>query len=88
MALGKPVVSSDLPTGVTWVNRNGETGFAVPVGNDEAFAEACNRLLEDEDLRDRLGGNARRRAREEFSYRAMAGNAQGLIAALRGDGGE
>ena len=30
MAAGKPVVSTDLGTGVGWVNRHGETGYVVP----------------------------------------------------------
>ena len=75
MALGKPVVSSDLPTGVTYVNRDGETGLTFPAGDAEAFAAACNRLLADEELRLRLGETARRRALEKFSYSAMAAEA-------------
>ena len=70
MALGKPVVSSDLPTGVTYVNRDGETGLTAPVGDASAFAAACNRLLGDEALRARLGEAARERSRKEFSYSA------------------
>jgi rhamnosyl/mannosyltransferase len=71
MALGKPVVSSDLPTGVTYVNRNNETGITFPVGDSSAFAAACNRLLYDAGLRERLGLNARKRTFGEFSYTAM-----------------
>jgi len=71
MALGKPVVSSDLPTGVTYVNRNGKTGLTFHVGDDAGLAEACNRLLSDTILRGRLGENARRRTFEKFSYTAM-----------------
>lgn len=82
MALGKPVVSSDLPTGVTYVNRDGETGLTFPVGDAAALAAACNRLLEDHDLRARLGKTARRRAMEEFSYSAMAERAVSFFAAL------
>jgi len=71
MGVGKPVVSSDLPSGVTYVNVHGETGLTFHVGDDAAFAEACNRLLRDEELRVRLGENARRRTFEKFSYTAM-----------------
>lgn len=83
MALGKPVVSSDLPTGVTYVNRDGETGLTFPVGDAPAFATACNRLLEDAPLRSRLGESARARARREFSYSALRANA---VAFFRGLG--
>jgi rhamnosyl/mannosyltransferase len=71
MALGKPVVSSDLPSGVTYVNIDGETGVTFHVGDDAGLAEACNRLLSDTELRDRLGTNARKRTFEKFSYTAM-----------------
>jgi rhamnosyl/mannosyltransferase len=71
MGLGKPVISSDLETGVTYVNRNGETGFTFPAGDAEAFAAACNRLLDDDALRRELGSAARERTRREFSYSAI-----------------
>ena len=71
MALGKPVVSSDLPSGVTYVNVHGETGLTFHVGDADGLAEACNRLLSDTELRGRLGENARRRTFEKFSYTAM-----------------
>lgn len=71
MAVGKPVVSSDLPSGVTYVNVHGETGLTFHVGDDVGLAEACNRLLSDEALRERLGRNARKRTFEKFSYTAM-----------------
>jgi len=71
MALGKPVVSSDLPGGVTYVNVHGETGLTFRVGDDAGLADACNRLLSDAPLRERLGENARRRTFEKFSYTAM-----------------
>jgi len=72
MALGKPVVSSDLPSGVTYVNRRGETGLTFPVGDAAALTEACSRLLSDAALRDRFGRNARDRTFRKFSYTAMA----------------
>jgi rhamnosyl/mannosyltransferase len=84
MALGKPVVSSDLRSGVTYVNLHGETGLVFPVGDDAALAEACNRLLSDPDLRKRLGENARERTRRMFSYAAMAEAAVPFFARLCG----
>lgn len=71
MAVGKPVVSSDLPSGVTYVNVHGETGLTFHAGDDAGLAEACNRLLSDTGLRERLRANARRRTFEKFSYTAM-----------------
>ncbi len=72
MALGKPVVGSDLRSGVTYVNLHGETGLVFHVEDDAGLAEACNLLLSDAEMKDRLGENARKRTRREFSYTAMA----------------
>lgn len=85
MALGKPVVSSDLPSGVTYVNRDGETGLTFPVGDAEKLASSCNRLLGDEELRTRLGSQARDRAMREFSYSAVASRATTFFSDLCGE---
>jgi rhamnosyl/mannosyltransferase len=66
MSFGKPVVTSDLPTGVTYVNQDGKTGFTFPVRNSPKLAEALNRLLSDESLRNRLGQYAKERVEREF----------------------
>ena len=66
MIFGKPVVSSDLPTGVTYVNLNGKTGLTFPVGDAQKLAEALNRILSDDQLRTRLGQFAKERVRKEF----------------------
>lgn len=79
MGLGRPVVTSNLPTGVTWVNRDGETGLTFPVGDADALARSCNTLLADEELRRRLGENARVRALREFSYASLRGRVVGLF---------
>jgi glycosyltransferase involved in cell wall biosynthesis len=67
MAAGVPVVSTNLPTGVPWVNQDGVTGLIVPPRDAEALAEALGRLLEDPGLRRTLGANGRRRAGAVFS---------------------
>lgn len=87
MALGKPVVSSDLPSGVTYVNVDGETGLTFHVGDDAGLAEACNRLLSDTALRERLGTNARKRTFEKFSYTAMKNAAVPFFRRLCGGAG-
>jgi rhamnosyl/mannosyltransferase len=87
MALGKPVVSSDLPSGVTYVNVQGETGLVFRVEDDAGLAEACNLLLSDAELKNRLGENARRRTLRKFSYTAMAEAAVPFFLRLCGRGG-
>ena len=39
MASGVPVVSTNLPTGVPWVNQDGVTGLVVPPRDPRALAE-------------------------------------------------
>ena len=50
MACAKPVVTTDLPTGVTYVNQHGHTGLVVPRRNSRALAEAINILLDNRQL--------------------------------------
>jgi len=71
MLCGRPVVSTDLPTGVPWVNRDGESGLVVPPGDPEALAAAILRLCQDPALRAKLGQGALTRAREHFGAERM-----------------
>jgi glycosyltransferase involved in cell wall biosynthesis len=68
---GTPVVSTNLPTGVPWVNVDGETGLVVPPGDPDALATALRRLLDDDALRSRLGARARERVLESFTVDTM-----------------
>lgn len=71
MACGKPVVST---------NRGGpnetiihqETGFLVESGNVQAFAMRVIELLQDADLRQKMGEKARERATSLFSAQSAA----------------
>ena len=47
MAAGKPVISTDLGTGVAWVNQHRETGLVVPPGDARALGDAIAQLLND-----------------------------------------
>ena len=51
MTCGKPVVSTNLPTCVPFVNLHQKTGIVVLPKNSDALAQAINTLLEREDLR-------------------------------------
>ena len=72
MACGRPVVCCDLNNGVTWVNRDEETGVVVSPGDPAALAAALKRLQVSAELRGRLGRQARARALTRFSSEAMA----------------
>ena len=71
MASGLPVVSTDLPTGVPWVNEHGVTGVVVRPDDADALAAGLAPLLADAVLRTKLGGAGRRRAVERFALDRM-----------------
>lgn len=84
MAAGLPVVSTDLPTGVPWVNQHGVSGLVVPPGDVHALGQALGRLVEDPALRARLGEGARRRAERLFARPRMVRAFKALIEAVVG----
>ena len=51
MACKKPVVSTELGTGTSYVNENGRTGIVVQPRNSKALNEAINFLLKNEHKR-------------------------------------
>jgi glycosyltransferase involved in cell wall biosynthesis len=67
MAYGRPVVASAVG-GLVDAVEDGVTGLLVPAGDVEALRAALERLLEDPELRRRLGDAARERARERWSW--------------------
>lgn len=78
MACSRPVVSTDLPTGVPWVNQHDRTGLVVPPGDAAALAAALSRLARDAALRDRLGRNGAARVAAEFTIPRMVARTTAL----------
>lgn len=70
MACGKPIIASDVD-GINNMITHGETGILVPVKNMEELANAMEKLLQDANMRDRLGRNAVEYARRHFTSQAM-----------------
>ncbi|MDR0375327.1 MAG: glycosyltransferase [Treponema sp.] len=82
MFYGKPVVNTNLPTGVPLVSVDEKTGLTVPVNDADALSTAIQRLIDDDELRGRLGANARQRVYEEYSFDRMIDRVYGLCEEL------
>jgi len=63
---GRPIVTFDMP-GCREVVQNAVNGLLVPTKDMSGYKSAMRRLLEDTDLRQRLGWAGRERAKEMFS---------------------
>lgn len=79
MAAGLPVVSTNLPTGVPWVNQDGVSGLVVPPSDAGALAGALGRLAADAGLRSRLGHGAAARAADLFSRERMVSTFKDVV---------
>jgi len=67
MACGVPVVATEI-AGIPEAVKEGVTGFLVPPRNPQSIAEKTAVILGNQDLRAKLGKNARQKIEEEFSW--------------------
>ncbi len=67
----KPLVSCEIGTGTTWINRHNETGLVVPPADPEELARAMNMLASDDNLCAHLGQGARARWQQCFTPAAV-----------------
>ncbi len=86
MASGIPAVSTDCG-GPGDIITDGEDGLLAPVEDAEALAGAMKRLVENPELRRRMGRRARRTAVERYSFRVAGQRFLEEYDALLGDGG-
>jgi len=66
MASAKPLVATNI-AGLREAVVDGETGLLVPPGNPPALAAALQRLIDDPNLRARMGAAARLRVEQNFA---------------------
>jgi rhamnosyl/mannosyltransferase len=71
-ACRKPVVSTSLPTGISWVNQHDVTGLLVSPGDVNALNAALKKLLNNRSLREDMGEAGRTRVEAEFTASRMA----------------
>ncbi len=67
MAMGLPVVTTDV-AGAKELVVNGETGFVVPQGSSTELAKAMKNILENSQIRERMGQASRKRIEDRFSF--------------------
>ena len=72
MACRKPVISTNLPTGVSWVNQHEKTGYIVPPANSAELAKAIQKLVDNPQLREEMGEAGRMRVEKHFTSTRMA----------------
>ena len=68
---GLPLITTEIGTGTTYVNKQNVTGLVVSPGNKDELKEAMLTLSNDKDLCLTLGNNARARYEELFTADKM-----------------
>lgn len=71
MASGLPVISTELGTGTSFVNKSGETGLVVRPKNPNSLRDGILYLLNNPDVRREMGYRGKERAMNEFSLETM-----------------
>jgi glycosyltransferase involved in cell wall biosynthesis len=79
---GKPMISSEIGTGTTYINIDGDTGLVVPPDDSPAFGKAMRTLWEDPALAEAMGQRAALRYEELFTAERMAANYTALYQEL------
>jgi rhamnosyl/mannosyltransferase len=71
MAMGRPVVVSDLPTGVQLLVNHGVNGFRFPPGNAKALAASLQLLINNPMEAKRMGEAGRQLVQEQYTATHM-----------------
>lgn len=69
---GKPMISCEIGSGMSFINIANETGLSVPPRDPAALAQAMSTLWNDADLAQRMGQAAAVRFEQVFTADAMA----------------
>jgi len=83
MALGTPCISTPV-TGIPEVLKPGETGLMVAERDANALADACERLLTDQQLCTELALNGRRLIEDQFDINKNAAEIRALFSSMSG----
>lgn len=79
---GKPMISSEIGTGTTYINIDNDTGLVVPPSDPEAFGAAMRKLWDNPEMAAEMGRRAEARYWELFTAEKMAQNYAALYREL------
>jgi O-antigen biosynthesis rhamnosyltransferase len=69
---GKPMISCEIGTGTTYINRHGETGLVVPPSDAPALAQAMHDMMQSPERTAQFGQQARQRYLTTFMAERMS----------------
>lgn len=81
MSVGKPIIASNIGQ-IGEVLEHGKTGLLIEPGNYDELAKGILTLLEDEDLKTKLGMNARIEVEKKYSWECNARKIMGIYKGL------
>jgi glycosyltransferase involved in cell wall biosynthesis len=81
---GKPMISSEIGTGTSYINIHGETGLVVPPSNPAAFREAMRTLWANPEQAQEMGRKAALRYEQLFTSERMGAKMAQLYRELLG----
>jgi glycosyltransferase involved in cell wall biosynthesis len=70
MAIGRPIITTDTP-GCRECVDEGSNGFLVPIKDSDILAKVINLLLSDQELRNFMGEESRKKMVKEFSLKMV-----------------
>lgn len=85
MACGKPIITTELNSGVRMVNSPGETGLEVPPSNVLRLTEAMNHMASNHEMRLQMGINAKVRFENMFRIDKFVQSYLGVYAQMIGE---
>lgn len=71
MSYKKPVINTNLPSGVPYVSIHGQTGLTVEPENVQELADAMNWMVKHPEERKLMGERAKKRVKEEYQKSRM-----------------
>lgn len=84
-ACGRPIITTDMP-GCREIVQHEKNGLLVPVRDPRALADAIRLLIENPDLRVKMGQAGRKLVEEEFAEPIVVGQTMKLYQSMLSDG--